>query len=150
LSLLIPASNFTIGCTPLRESKEEEGFAIPYSFMTTGELKLIGDIFKNRQKLFYSLQSTYQENWCFSGYKHPLARTALWPMEKRRAFIRDFVFYVLSRQKVSWLSEMKDSLITVTLRLIECDQRRSDDFVRNLHDKLQGIGNINNLMTIYE
>ena len=61
--------------------------------------------------------------------------------------VRGFVYILLSQKKI--IPSIKLIFINVIQILIEKEKKRGDLFIRNLHDKLQYIGDINKLLVIY-
>jgi len=127
--------------------KNRAGLVVPYKAMKTDERALVWKIYQNRHSVFGSLQ-LYQTNglWTLTKYKStkPLLTT-----KYRREMVRDFVLFLVSKRN-PYRHLILYPLIVATQVMIEQEKRQDDVFLCNLHDRLQGIGNINNLLVIYE
>ena len=133
--------------TKLLFFKNRPGFSLPYTHMKFKERTLIGKIYGNRTYLFTSCQRFHDNGkWVLSRYK---STEELLPCRYRRELIRDFILFVMSKRN-PYRTNMRYPLIKATQILIDQKEHRSDIFLLNLHDKLQGIGNINNLLVLYD
>ncbi len=121
--------------------KNERGLRISYTRMTKHERDMVYEIYCNRYKLFSSVQIYQDGSWLCDGLK----KEVILKTNQRREILRDFVHFLLFQKKVE-PDKFKWPLITSLQILIEKYKKRDDDFVRQLHDKLQGIGNINLLL----
>ena len=129
-----------ISLTPkyLAVFRNEPGLRIKHEMLTNDERELLGRVYVKRDTYFDTVQRFQDGSWLASGCKCKLEE------RYRKELLRDFVHYSISKKPM-----MRVVLIDVTQRLIG-GGKRDDEFLRNLHDKLQGIGNINNLLVIYD
>lgn len=124
--------------------RNEEGVSLSFESLTKEELDDVGKIYEKRHELFYDVFRFTNGNWKLSDLRSKKS-DELFTERYRRELIRDFVHYTLAKKP-----QLRIDLIIVAQLLIEDDKKRGDEFLSNLHDKLQGIGNINNLLVIYD
>ena len=119
----------------------EPGLSLTYDQLAEAELSDLYTVYERRHCLFDSVARYQDGSWKLSEMcKEPVLSDVC-----RKELLRDFVHYALGKKP-----EMRIDFIYVTQLLIEYNDKRGDRFVRNLHDKLQGKGNINNLLVIYD
>jgi hypothetical protein len=122
--------------------------SIKYTSMTEDELTIVKEIFENKSRLFAQIER-YQHTggWKLCKYKK-LQKEQLFTSKIRRDIVRDFVFLVLSfRQKIVGVRYI---LIDAVQNLIETKNKRDDLFIKELIRKLQHIGDLKQLLTVYE
>lgn len=124
--------------------KNKDGLSISYSSMTKIERSIIYDIYKKKHKLFKNVSFFQDNTWLLSDYKKG---KDLLKIHTRREIVRDFVYYVLTKNEK--IPDVRWMLTTITQHIIEKKKKRNDIFIRSLHDKLQNIGDINHLLCIY-
>lgn len=117
--------------------KGNNRFSLIYENLKLVEKKQILEIYINKQNIFDTCEST---TWNLSACK----TKNLFSQNRRRRVVRECIFLLLSIR--GCVIVVKNTIISVTQSIIEKEHRRDDVFIRNLHDKLQGIGNINELI----
>ena len=126
--------------------KNKKGLSIKYETMDGVELRIIESIYKQRYKMFENVERYQSGGWKITKYINA-EHKILWTQTNRREMVRDFIYVLLSQTKV--IPSVKSILIGVVQNLIENEKKRDNLFIGNLHDKLQHIGDINNLRVIY-
>ena len=122
--------------------RNESGLNLKYEVLTDKERRLLADIYVDRYRLFGTVQRYQSGGWKLHGYT---AKKDLIPARYRKEMIRDFIHVSLAIRPL-----LRVAFIEVLQMIIEKDHTKKDEFLRNVHNKLQGIGNINNLLVIYD
>lgn len=117
---------------------EKQGLNIYYTWLTESEQAFIKKMFKHRMQLFKS-NEFYMNSTGFLLRNCIFSSLNMWPIENRREMLRDFVCMFLSKFEFG------------NVLLVGICQKywHLDRFVLELHNTLQGRGEIKDVLCVY-
>lgn len=112
---------------------------IEYGWLMKHEKETIHSIFVQRFSVFQDVQFFKTEG---TFLLRKTKENYEWPMEQRRELVRDLIMLVMSKKDSKVVPE------SVILQVCQTMKRR-DRFLSEVHDALQGRGNVNEVLCYY-
>jgi hypothetical protein len=118
-----------------------ETLDIEYSWLVKSERDMVIKLFVNRLSYFsdvqfYKTEGTFRLRNCKVECK--------WPIEQRRELLRDFVWLFMSKKGV-----INPEFVLVALCQKMMTEKRCDRFIREVHNALQGRGNLSEILCYF-
>lgn len=118
---------------------------IEHGWLTQEERKMLETLFVHRYTLFGDVQF-FKTEGTFMLRQCKINTNKLWPIEQRREILRDFVWLLISKKDIQIYPE---SLLLGICQKLIATRKKPDRFIEEMHNALQGRGNINEVLCVY-